>query len=103
MNFPRQHDAYAKPPVDMRKLYKKYQKHLKSLDDDFEIVDFRRGLTPVQQTHIKAIGCVSKERLTSTFNAFAQGMHPLDRGRQSTNTAISHTPIFEHQNLPGRI
>lgn len=103
MEFPRQYDAYAKPPVDMRKLYKNYQKHLESLDDDLGIVDFRRGLTAAQQTNITAIGRISKERLTSTFNAFVQGTHPLNLGRQPTNTAIINAPIYEHRHLPGRI
>ncbi len=103
----------------MRKLYKKYQKHLESLDDDLGIVDFRRGLTAAQQTNITAIGSMSKERLTSTFNAFVQGTRPsgentatkctgtrdspLGRGRQPTNTDISNVSIYEHRHLPGRI
>jgi len=98
-----QHDAYAKPPDDLRKLYKRYQKHPENLDNDLEIADFRRGLTAAQQIDVTVIGNISKERLTSTFDAFMLGTHPLDRTRPSTSTAICDAPIYEHRDLPGGV
>lgn len=103
MDFPHQRDAYAKPPDDLRKLYKKYQKHPENLDGHLDIVDFRRGLTAAQQIDVNVIGNITKERLTSTFEAFMLGTHPLDRQQLSTSAAISDAPIYEHRDLPGGV
>lgn len=105
MSLLHQDDAYAKPPVALRNLYKKYQKHPESLESDLqlEIVDFRRGLTAAQQTDIRVVGTISKERLTSTFDAFVLEPDPPDHERRITSTAISDAAIFEHRDLPGGI
>ena len=101
MNFSPHLDAYAKPPAELRELYKKYQAQLRSLEHDFGVVDFSRGLTVSQQTDIKVIGSIGKERLTSTFDAFVHGTRPLDRAWDRTSTTISDVPIYEHRDLPG--
>ena len=98
-----QFDAYAKPPVNLRNLYKKYQKHPQSLDHALEIIDFRRGLTAAQQTDIRVIKSISKERLTSTFDAFMQSNHPPEGRSWSASTTISDALIYEPRELPGGI
>lgn len=94
-------DAYEKPPVEIRELYKKYQKPSRALDSDLEIVDFKRGLTVSQQKDVKVIGRIGKECLAFTFHAFAQSIPPPDSSSLDTSRIISDSLIYEHRRLPG--
>lgn len=64
-------DAHQKPPDFLKDVYKKYQK-LKgvALEQDEDIIDFKRGLSIKQEDLFKVTEWMSPEATQAVFKAF---------------------------------
>lgn len=88
-------DAYERPPVRMRNLYKRYQKcEMKDVDVDANIIDTDEALNEFgdQLRHHPASYIGDRD---SAFQAFLSG--PADERCEVS------TPAFEVMNIPGQL
>ncbi|TVY40151.1 Alpha-ketoglutarate-dependent dioxygenase [Lachnellula subtilissima] len=96
------HDTHAIPPQAICNTYKKYQKLSDAaVDQDLEVVDFRRGLTDVQKQKIVPVDTVKSELIASAQKAFRKCG---DKGAEDTvdvETEPEACTIYEHQDFPG--
>lgn len=86
------------PPQAICDAYKKYQRMSDAaVDDDFEIVDFNRGLNPEQQEKISPVGIVPSELIAEAQKDFTNAGAEHDSGHPEACT------IYEHSGFPGAI
>ncbi|KAF1980736.1 hypothetical protein K402DRAFT_387620 [Aulographum hederae CBS 113979] len=64
-------DPYAKPPEEMRIVYKKYQKmKLHDLDSDQSIIDLQKGLLDHQLSQVKSVRTLDKNSVSMVWQGF---------------------------------
>ena len=95
------HDTHAMPPQKLCDLYKKYQKMKdEAVDDDLDIVDFRRGLTTTQKEKLVPIASVPNETISEARKVFKQQAGP----RLGSIADSEETPactVYEHKDFDG--
>lgn len=97
----RHHDTHAMPPQAICNMYKKYQRMTDSaVDDDFEVVDFKRGLTDVQKQKIVPVDSVSSDLINEARKVFEKG-HTGTNKLPQVKTEPKACTVFEHQDFPG--
>lgn len=86
-------DPHARPPDDIKDLYKHYQK-LKgeALLEDPDLLDLQRDYDSLVR-----LGELSVERIEEAFKAFDDGQTLV------STTNISPCPIYTHEAMPGNI
>ncbi|KAB8296387.1 hypothetical protein EYC80_009137 [Monilinia laxa] len=90
------HDTHAMPPQAICDAYKKYQRMSDAaVNDDLEIVDFNRGLTPEQQEKMSPVGIVPSELIAKAQKDF---MNP---GFEYDPVFPEACTIYEHSGFPG--
>lgn len=90
------HDTHAMPPQAICDAYKKYQRMSDAaVNDDLEIVDFNRGLTPEQQEKMSPVGIVPSELIAKAQKDFVNAGVEYDPGYPEACT------IYEHSGFPG--
>ncbi|RAL64918.1 hypothetical protein DID88_001510 [Monilinia fructigena] len=90
------HDTHAMPPQAICDAYKKYQRMSDAaVNDDLEIVDFNRGLTPEQQKKMSPVGIVPSELIAKAQKDF---MNP---GVEYDPVFPEACTIYEHSGFPG--
>jgi hypothetical protein len=92
-------DPHERPPINIRNVYKKYQKmKLKELDQDQEIIDLSCDTSASSNGKVRVVKEYAAEDLIATFRAFAGEDAKLEDIRVS-----SSTPVYEHENMPGTV
>jgi len=90
------------PPQAICNVYKKYQRTSDAgVDDDLEVVDFKRGLTEVQKDRIIPVGTVNSDLIVSAQKEFR-----ISGGLGETSlveTEPEECTIYEHQDFPGTV
>lgn len=73
------------------------------MDQDLEVLDFRRGLTDAQKEKLVAVDTVSSELIDSAWKAFdGDGTEGVaDDG--DINKLPESCTIYEHKDFPGTI
>ncbi|TVY41169.1 Alpha-ketoglutarate-dependent dioxygenase [Lachnellula occidentalis] len=96
------HDTHAIPPQAICNTYKKYQKMSDAdVDQDLEVVDFRRGLTDVQKQRIVPVDDVKSDLIASAQKGFSTSSEKgAEDGVEVENEPEACT-IYEHQDFPG--
>jgi len=88
------------PPQAICNAYKRYQKVEDSaLDQDIDVVDFRRGLTEAQKEKIVPVASVPSELINvaqKVFIAEHQGREPKARNVPEACT------VYEHKDFTGQ-
>ena len=96
------HDTHALPPNAICDAYKKYQRmDDASVDSDFEIVDFSRGLTSVQKERIFPVDAVSSELIDSARKAFDNFQKSANEEVDDTEEKADACTIYEHKDFDG--
>ncbi|CAE7213111.1 alkylated dna repair protein [Pyrenophora teres f. teres] len=92
-------DPHERPPDGIRNVYKKYQKMgLQQLNQDTEIIDIRDRATASSNSKLHVVKQHEVDQLTATFRAFAgQDVVAQDLDLPSS------IPVYEHEDMPGRI
>ncbi|KAL7775803.1 hypothetical protein CFE70_009647 [Pyrenophora teres f. teres 0-1] len=92
-------DPHERPPDGIRNVYKKYQKMgLQQLNQDTEIIDIRDRATASSNSKVHVVKQHEVDQLTATFRAFAgQDVVAQDLDLPSS------IPVYEHEDMPGRI
>ena len=91
------------PPQAICNVYKKYQKMDDSaVDDNLEVVDFRRGLTGAQKEKIVTVGTVPSQLIGSAQKAF-KGDGQDDHGNARASDFVPEPcTIYEHKDFDGK-
>ncbi|KAI9641693.1 hypothetical protein NHQ30_009549 [Ciborinia camelliae] len=90
-------DTHAMPPQAICDAYKKYQRMSDAaVNDDLEIVDFNRGLTPEQQEKMSPVGIVPSELIAQAQKEFMNTGAEYDSGYPEACT------IYEHSGFPAK-
>ncbi|KAN0089145.1 hypothetical protein V8E51_019405 [Hyaloscypha variabilis] len=96
------HDTHAIPPQAVCNAYKKYQKmEDKAVNNDLDVLDFNRGLTPAQKEKLVAVDTVPSELIDSACKAFKGDA--TDEAAHDEDSSSSPEPciIYEHKDFPG--
>ena len=97
-------DTHALPPNAVCDAYKKYQRmDDASVENDADIVDFRRGLTPVQKEKIVLVDSVSSELIDSARLAFVHSGEDLNREINVSERKPDPCSVYEHKDFDGQI
>lgn len=97
----REYDTHAIPPQAICNVYKKYQKMSDaSVDQDLEVVDFRRGLTAAQKERIIPADTVPSELIEEARVAFKYFGQDNEEGTKVGGLPEACT-IYEHKDFPG--
>jgi alkylated DNA repair protein alkB family protein 1 len=72
------------------------------IDQDLEIVDFRRGLSEVQKERIVPVGTVSSECIRKAVDAFKEGYENGDCGEEESSALPNACTIYEHKDFDGQ-
>lgn len=92
-------DAHEKPPLELRTIYKKYQKcPISSLKDDTQVVDFQRGLSEAQDVAFLRRPWHSNVKLKEIFDTFIPSSYTSE-GEKCGSLPIK--TVFESLHLPG--
>ena len=85
-----------RPPEHVRRIYKYYQiLPLNTLNGNYQILDFHRGLDDDQKTQVRAIRKVSQDA------AMKIDTDGYEVENQEHTGSVATTQIFEHIKLPG--
>jgi hypothetical protein len=98
----RRHDTHAMAPVAVWDMYKKYQKMDDSaIDNDLDIVDFRRGLSDAQKAKLVPVATVPSETIAAAGRAFKL----CDEKVRPESGGLIDVPkdctIYEHKEFDG--
>ena len=86
------------PPQAICDAYKKYQRMSDlEVNNDLEIVDFNRGLSPGQQEKMSPVGIVPSELIAEAQKEFMNAGAEYDPGHPEPCT------IYEHSEFPGKL
>jgi alkylated DNA repair protein alkB family protein 1 len=84
-------------------MYKKYQKMSDAaVDQDLEVVDFKRGLTDVQKDRIDPVDMVKSELIASAQEAFRISSGKGEEDEVGLETEPEPCTVYEHQDFPGQ-
>lgn len=90
-------EAHRRPPIQIRAVYKKYQKSSPTLlAADTDILDFERGLTHDQLSKLKEVRRIPAHLLLTACSDFGE-MQPQDPLASGVDVLV-----FEHDDLPGK-
>lgn len=82
-------------------MYKKYQRMTDpAVDDDLEVVDFKRGLTDAQKQRIVPVDTISSDLIDEARKSFEKG-HTGTNKLPQVKTKPEACTVFEHQDFPG--
>lgn len=91
------------PPQAICNVYKKYQKMSDAaVDQDLEVVDFRRGLSDVQKEIIVPADTVPAELIEEARKVFKSGQSGAEHESEDVQLPEACT-IYEHKDFPGKI
>lgn len=95
-------NAHEKPPASLRLIYKKYQKaSLAQLVDDWDLVDFARGLNLAQDVAFTRRSWHNSLKLSKIFRNFTdQEEDCFFRAPSQVDDPVSRD-VFESVHLPG--
>lgn len=95
-------DTHAQPPQAVWESYKKYQKMNGSdIDNDLEVVDFRRGLSEAQKAKIVPVTVVPSETIAAAGMAFKHWGKDVDGEPQGLLDTPSPCTVYEHTEFNG--
>jgi alkylated DNA repair protein alkB family protein 1 len=90
------------PPQAICNVYKKYQKMSDaSVDQDLDVVDFRRGLTDAQRERIVPADVVPSELIEEARVAFKLSGYDPAEGGDDAGALPEACTIYEHKDFPG--
>ena len=72
-----------------------------SVDNDFDVVDFKRGLTPLQKESIVPVDRVSPELMVTARNAFQHSSQDADGETKISGAMPEACTVYEHKNFDG--
>jgi alkylated DNA repair protein alkB family protein 1 len=72
------------------------------IDQDLEIVDFRRGLSGEQKDRIVPVGTVSSECIRKAVDAFKDGYEDGESGEEESSALPNACTIYEHKDFDGQ-
>ena len=91
-------DPHERPPINVRNVYKKYQRmKLKELDRDQDIIDLSSDTSASSNRKVHVVKEYAAEDLTATFLAFAG----KDENIEDLDLPAS-MPVYEHEDMPGK-
>jgi len=91
------------PPQAICNMYQKYQKLSDAaVDQDLEVVDFKRGLTDVQKGRIVPVDVVNSELIASAQKAFKISGGKGEEDKVGLEIQPEPCTIYEHQKFPGQ-
>lgn len=71
------------------------------MDNDFDIVDFRRGLTHLQKERIVPIDTVSSELIDSARKAFQRSSQEANEEAKASVAMPDACTVYEHKDFDG--
>ena len=96
------HDTHAIPPQAVCNAYKNYQKlDDLAVDEDLQVLDFRRGLTSAQKEKLVAVGTIPSESIESARKAFNYDHKGDLSERADTEPSPAPCTVYEHKDFPG--
>lgn len=97
------HDTHATSPVAVWDSYQKYQKmNNLAVDNDLDIIDFRRGLSDVQKLKLVPVGTVSTEAIAAAATAFKHHGQNAEKELQELIDVPAPCTIYEHKEFDGK-
>ena len=73
-----------------------------AVDEDLEVVDFKRGLTDVQKERIVPVDIVKSDMIVSAQKAFRASSGKGEEDDVALETEPEPCTIYEHQDFPGQ-
>lgn len=73
-----------------------------SVDNDLEIVDFRRGLTPTQKERIVPVDTVSSELIDAARKTFRCSAQETDGTIEALQAMPDACTVYEYKDFDGR-
>ena len=73
-----------------------------AIGQDFEVVDFTRGLTGKQKERIVPVDIIPAELIASAQTTFRLRHNPSSVSKPDTDRAIRPCIIYEHKDFPGK-
>lgn len=97
------HDTHATSPVAVWDSYQKYQTMNNSaVDNDPDIIDFRRGLSDVQKSRIVPVATVSSEAIAAAATAFKHNGQNAEEEPRGLIDVPEPCTIYEHKEFNGK-
>lgn len=98
----RKYDTHAIPPQAICNVYKKYQKMSDTfVDQDLDVVDFRRGLTASQKERIFPADVVPSELIQEARLALKYSGQDVGGKGVEAGEILEACTIYEHKDFPG--
>ncbi|KAG9231352.1 hypothetical protein BJ875DRAFT_122793 [Amylocarpus encephaloides] len=96
------HDTHALPPHAICDMFFKYQKMTDdAVDEDLDIVDFRRGLTDEQKERIVPVAMIPCELIQEAQEAFKEMTETGPVIDDASGQKPEACTVYEHQGFPG--
>jgi alkylated DNA repair protein alkB family protein 1 len=97
------HDTHAHAPWAIWETYKKYQRMNDSdIDNDVDIVDFKRGLSDVQKAKIVPVATVPSETIAAAGMTFKYSGQKVDSDPEELLDAPNPCTVYEHKEFNGK-